>query len=106
MKTEYIIRSATREDIAVLAETIRKSFRDVADRFGLTPENSPKHPSNCTVEWIEGDMRRGVDYFILKDGDSVAGCVASERPDSGVCYLETSCGSPAQTSARVGKCIG
>lgn len=88
MKTGYSIRRATRDDIAVLAETIRKSFRDVADRFGLTPENAPKHPSNCTVEWIEGDMHRGVDYFILEDGDSVAGCVALERPDSKVCYLE------------------
>lgn len=88
MKTGYTIRSATREDIAVLAETIRKSFRDVADRFGLTPENCPKHPSNCTVEWVEGDMRRGVDYFILETGDAVTGCVALERPDSKVCYLE------------------
>ena len=33
-------------------------------------------------------MHRGVDYFILEDGDSVAGCVALERPDSKVCYLE------------------
>jgi N-acetylglutamate synthase-like GNAT family acetyltransferase len=88
MRTKYSIRNATREDITVLAETIRKSFRDVADRFGLTPENCPKHPSNCTIEWIEDDIRRGVAYFILGDGDSVAGCVALERPDSGVCYLE------------------
>ena len=88
MKTGYRIRSATREDIVVLTETIRKSFRDVADRFGLTPENAPKHPSNCTLEWIEGDMHRGVDYFVLEESNAVAGCVALEQPDSGICYLE------------------
>jgi len=43
---EYRIRPCTREDTAVLAETIRGAFRDVAERFDLTEENCPRHPSN------------------------------------------------------------
>lgn len=46
-------RSCTPEDASVLAETIRTSFKDVAERFRLTRENAPRHPSNCTEDWSE-----------------------------------------------------
>ena len=73
------IRACTRKDIDVLVETIRGSFRDVAERFGLTGENCPRHPSNCTADWIGKDMDRGVTYFVLESDGRVAGCVALER---------------------------
>ena len=56
---EYTIRKCTREDVGILAETIRGSFRDVAERFGLTEQNCPRHPSNCRTDWVEKDMDRG-----------------------------------------------
>lgn len=84
----YTIRAGEREDIGVLTETIRTSFRDVADRFGLTPETCPTHPSNCTSQWVRGDMDRGVTYFILEDEGIAVGCAALERADSGEYYLE------------------
>ncbi len=40
---EYRIRPCTREDTAALVETIRGAFRDVAERFGLTEQNCPRH---------------------------------------------------------------
>jgi len=60
----------------------------VAERFGLTSENCPKHPSNCTDRWIESDFQRGVIYFILEDGNAEIGCVAMERAGEETCYLE------------------
>ena len=57
---EYRIRVGTSVDIDVLAESIHDSFLDVAERFGLTPQNSPTHPSNCRSEWIIREMNRGV----------------------------------------------
>ena len=45
MRQTIHIRQATVTDIATLSKIIRLSFRDVADRFGLTPENCPKHPT-------------------------------------------------------------
>jgi predicted GNAT family acetyltransferase len=39
--TSSKIRVCTNQDSQVLAETIRKSFQDVAERFGLTKENAP-----------------------------------------------------------------
>jgi len=82
------IRICTKEDTEVLAETIRKSFRDVADRFGLTRENAPRHPSNCTVDWIREHMELGITYFAIENNNHVVGCVALEQANSEVCYLE------------------
>ena len=82
------IRICTKEDTQILTETIRKSFRDVAERFGLTKENAPSHPSNCTVDWIQKHMEHGVTYLAIENKNHVVGCVALEQPNTGVCYLE------------------
>lgn len=82
------IRVCTNQDSRVLAETVRKSFQDVAERFGLTQEDVPRHPSNYTADWIRGDMERGVAYFAIENRDHVVGCVALERANMGACYLE------------------
>jgi predicted N-acetyltransferase YhbS len=82
------IRTADLIDIPLLFRLIRESFRDVAERFGLTAENCPKHPSNCMDAWVENDLKRGVVYFILEKGHVAAGCVALEKASPDVCYLE------------------
>lgn len=82
------IRKATSADVSLLSRLVRQSYRDVACRFKLTAANCPKHPSNCTDEWIENDFRRGVIYFILEHRGVPAGCVALERANADLCYLE------------------
>ena len=82
------IRETDSDDIPLLSDLIRDSFRDVAERFSLTPENCPKHPSNCEVEWIENDFARGVIYYILEHSGTPAGCVALEKASPDLCYLE------------------
>lgn len=82
------IREANSGDIALLCCLIRQSFQDVAKRFKLTQANCPKHPSNCTDEWIENDFARGVSYFILEHKAIPAGCVAIENAGAELCYLE------------------
>ena len=99
------IRICTEEDARVLAETIRKSFQDVAERFGLTPENAPRHPSNCTVDWIREDMKGGVSYFAIENRNHVVGCVALERPNTEVCYLERLAVLPDQRRHGFGKAL-
>ena len=82
------IREANSADISLLSRLVRQSYRDVADRFKLTPANCPRHPSNCTDDWIENDFARGVSYFILEHKGIPAGCVAIESADDDLCYLE------------------
>jgi N-acetylglutamate synthase-like GNAT family acetyltransferase len=83
-----MIREATMEDAEVLANIISESFHNVAKRFALTEDNCPNHPSNCTTAWIESDMARGVQYFILFQSGKPIGCVGLERSNIDVCYLE------------------
>lgn len=82
------IREAGRADVPALASLIRDSFRDVAERFDLTAENCPTHPSLCTDEWVKKAMDKGVSYFLLEIEGSPCGCVALERAEDEVCYLE------------------
>jgi N-acetylglutamate synthase-like GNAT family acetyltransferase len=99
------IRICTTEDTQVLAETIRRSFQDVAARFGLTQENAPSHPSNCTVDWIRKDMERGVSYFAIENKNHVVGCVVLERANAEVCYLERLAVLPDQRRRGFGKAL-
>jgi len=99
------IRICTKEDTQVLVETIRRSFQDVAERFGLTQENAPSHPSNCTVDWIRRHMERGVTYFAMENKNHVVGCVALEQANSEVCYLERLAVLPDQRRRGFGKAL-
>ncbi len=101
----YMIRKCDREDIGVLVKTIRDSFQTVAERFGLTRENSPRHPSNCTAEWIQQEMDRGVQYFVLESDGIVSECVALEIANSEVCYLERLAVLPLQRQRGFGKAL-
>jgi GNAT superfamily N-acetyltransferase len=83
-----IIRKANSQDVSVLSGLIRDSFYDVAERFGITPENCPKHPSNCVDEWIKKDFGRGVNYYILEKNGLSEGCVALESSTPDIFYLE------------------
>lgn len=99
------IRTCSQDDIGVLVETIRSSFNEVAERFGLTKENAPRHPSNCTAEWIQKEMDRGVTYFIIENGDLVSGCVAIDRINPEVCYLERLAVLPGQRHQGFGEAL-
>jgi GNAT superfamily N-acetyltransferase len=72
------VKEAGAHEAALLAGIIRDSFRDVAERFGLTPENCPAHPSNCTEEWVTQALAKGVSYYLLTDDGRPVGCVALE----------------------------
>ena len=85
---EAHIREANPADVSLISDLIRKSFRDVAERFGLTLENCPKHPSNCSDEWIEKDFDRDVIYYLLENDHVAVGCAGLEKANSDLCYLE------------------
>ena len=99
------IRTCTKEDTRVLVETIRRSFQDIAERFFLTQENASRHPSNCTVDWIQEDMNRGVTYFVMENENNVVGCVALELANPEVCYLERLAVLPDQRERGFGKAL-
>jgi N-acetylglutamate synthase-like GNAT family acetyltransferase len=103
--TSSKIRVCKDQDSQILAETIRKSFHDVAWRFGLTWENAPRHPTNCTADWIREHMQRGLTYFAIEDNSHVVGCVAVEGVNSETCYLERLAVLPDHRRRGFGKAL-
>ncbi|MCE5335874.1 MAG: GNAT family N-acetyltransferase [Desulfobacteraceae bacterium] len=82
------IEEALLSDVFVLANIIRNAFKDVALRFDLTEGNCPRHPSNCTAQWVESALHNQVRYFMLQCDGTPCGCVALEQAKPEVCYLE------------------
>ena len=82
------IKEANIQEAKLLSNIIRASNMDVAQKFNLTVENCPKHPSNCSVDWIEKDFDRGVKYYIFEHSGIAKGCIALERANADVCYIE------------------
>lgn len=105
LSADLVIVQAVQGDTDRLAELIRRSFADVAGRFGLTPQNCPKHPSNCTREWIEKDLIRGVGYFILTAGGTDVGCVGVEQALAMTCYMERLAVLPDHRGNGYGTCL-
>ncbi len=96
------IREAGAADTATIATVIREANEDVAEKFGLTAGNSPKHPSFCTSAWIEADFARGERYFLLEEGSVPIACVAYENPSAGLAYLNRLSVLPAQRRRGIG----
>lgn len=103
MNQKTKIRLATNSDIQILSELVSNSYQTVADRFCLTIDNCPKHPSNCTEDWILSDFERGVKYFILESDGKIVGCAALEIADSELCYLERLAVLPEKRNHGFGK---
>ncbi len=96
------IREASAEDLATVAMLIRETNKDVAERFGLSADNAPKHPSFCTVAWVQSDFERGERYFILEEDSAPIACVAYENPSAGLAYLNRLSVLPAHRRRGVG----
>jgi GNAT superfamily N-acetyltransferase len=99
------IRVGTKADIDVFVEIIQDSFLDVAERFGLTPQNSPTHPSNCRPEWLLREMNRGITFYMLENEGQPVGCVALEKISDEVCYLERLAVPPQERRKGFGEAL-
>lgn len=98
-----MIRPAAPNDARILVDLIRRGFRDVAERFDLDGDNCPKHPSNCTLAWIQLDFERGVRYFIAEQDGVSVGCVGLEEAGGNVCYIERLTVLPAFRRRGIGR---
>lgn len=102
---KHQIRTGEKEDIDALVEIIQDAFQEVADRFGLTEQNSPTHPSNCRTEWLMREMNRGVVFYVLEAQGQPVGCVALEKINDEVCYLERLAVLPREQKKGFGEAL-
>ena len=73
------IRQAGHLEAKVIAETVRMSFRDVAEKFEISRELAPTHPSQCEAEWILSDMDAGWVYLLAEEDSGAIGCIAYKQ---------------------------
>ncbi len=96
------INVANAQHVTTLSGIIRSAYLEVAERFDLNRENCPKHPSNCTDQWIQCDLDRGVTYYLLELAGKPVGCAALEMVNDALCYLERVAVLPAYKRRGLG----
>ncbi len=92
-------------DAEKIAFIVSEANKDVAKLFGLTIQNTPKHPSFYTPDWVLSDFKRGEQYFLYSDDETSKGCVAFEQPDAKTAYLNRLSVLPEYRHNKIGSTL-
>lgn len=68
-----MIYEVEKEELRECLEVIHQSFRTVAEQFGLTQENCPKHTSFIPLSFLETQMSWGWHMYALYAGKKIIG---------------------------------
>ena len=91
MKTNLIIKKlVTIVEFRTCASVIRKSFLTVAKDLNLSKKNAPTNPAFITYEKLKEEInKKNIIYFgLYPEKETLAGCVAIERADNDIYYME------------------
>ena len=66
-------------DLPACLSVIRESFRTVAENFGLTPENCPKHTAFLPLYYLETQMDWGWHLYALYAGKKIIGYMSLSK---------------------------
>ncbi len=81
LDSKPIIREINKNDLDECLEVIHQSFKTVAEQFGLTKENCPKHTSFIPIYFLETQMNWGWHMFALCSGDRIIGYMSLSWED-------------------------
>jgi len=76
-----IIREVNKNDLNECLEVIHQSFSTVAEQFGLTKENCPKHTSFMPIYFLETQMNWGWHMFALCSSEKIIGYMSLSKED-------------------------
>ena len=76
-----IIREVNKNDLNECLEVIHQSFSTVAEQFGLTKENCPKHTSFIPIYFLETQMNWGWHMFALCSSEKIIGYMFLSKED-------------------------
>jgi len=85
---EDLIREIQDDEIDATASIIRSSFMTVAKDFHIIQENCATNPAFITSEKLKESINKGIKFFGLFRCDIQIGCVALEKAQDGVFYME------------------
>lgn len=98
-----VIYPVDREELAECLAVIHQSFRTVADEFGLTRENCPKHTSFLPMEYLETQMGWGWKMYALYAGGKIIGYFSLSEEEDGVYELHNLAVLPEYRHGGFGK---
>ncbi len=75
------------EQLPECLEVIHKSFATVAEEFGLTKENCPKHTSFIPLYFLESQMEWGWNMFGLFEDGQIIGYMSISKEDDNIYEL-------------------
>jgi len=99
------IRRITGADLPAALEVIHKSFATVAEDFGLTMENCPKHTSFLPMERLENHFSWGWLMFGLYEGDRLTGYFSLSEEKNGAYELHNLAVLPEYRHRGAGKLL-
>jgi len=80
--TAPIIHEIEKHELNACLDVIHRSFRTVAEQFGLTRDNCPKHTSFIPLAFLETQMNWGWYMYALYAGETIIGYMSlSKEPD-------------------------
>ena len=94
-----------RGELAECLEVIHKSFETVADAFGLTRENCPKHPSFLPLSFLETQMNWGWKMYGLYAGKKIIGYMSLSKEGEDVFELHNLAVLPEYRHKGFGKLL-
>lgn len=82
-----VIYEVEKEELPECLEVIHRSFKTVADSFGLTLENCPKHTSFIPLSYLETQMGWGWHMYALYAGKKIIGYMSLSKEGDGLYEL-------------------
>jgi len=78
----------TEKELLISVEIIRSSFKTVRDKFNLTRDNCPTHPSFITYDDLLILKNKGLNFFGFFEKNLQIGFVATEKAGKDAYYIE------------------
>ena len=97
------ITEVTTTELPVCLEVIHRSFRTVAETFGLTKENCPKHTSFIPLSFLETQNHWGWRMFALYVGEKMVGYMSLSKGSDGAYELHNLAVLPEYRHMGLGK---
>ena len=82
-----IIKKVKKDELQMCLDVIHRSFKTVADEFGLTRENCPKHTSFIPLYFLESQLEWGWMMYALFLDEKIIGYMSLSTEDSKVFEL-------------------
>ena len=73
------VRAVKKDELKECLAVIHQSFQTVADSFGLTRENCPKHTSFIPLSYLESQMGWGWHMYALYIGKKIIGYMSLSK---------------------------